>query len=629
MFEFEMSTRRLAAADLPAEIVKTFKNNPVAAPFRSVHIWEEHCTECAFPDCYKTCDLYEPRKDGNCRRFEDGVVPIKGLSSGGQPVSEITFKRWANMFAKGAGRLLPETDAARLEARTRTLSEVLRRLPDGGIKVKGWPGLFTRIARRARRRMTDQAIASPPSQLAEAFVMTIYVPGDIAFDATLSISDEAANATRPYQKRLVLEPGFHKVEVPIAEIATVIGDRTADFISLIPNTEGTSAHKVYLGFMGFVGSGARPYEAANQSQTKAKPSKSIKIMVWDLDHTVWDGILVEDGVDNLKLKPGIAEIIKTLDSRGIVNSAASKNDLELAMVALERFGLADYIVFPQISWNPKSQSLKQIIADFNIGENTVAFIDDQPFERSEVTSVLPEVRTYDAADYQSILDLKEFNPEVSSESAGRRLHYINEGARRAMETDFAGNDYDAFLRDCDLQMQILQGEGQNADRIYELTQRTNQMNFSGTRYTRNDIVTLLRDPSFDAFSLRCSDKFGDYGTVGFGLVALPQKAGDMPQVVDLAFSCRVQAKRAEHTFFAWLAETYGKRQMTDLLVSYVPTVRNKPVAAVFDDMGFHEADGSTEDRRIMALPIGKATTDNYPWTVTHINHRGERMKDAI
>lgn len=629
MFEFEMSTKRLRVAEVPAEIATAFRDHPVEVPFRSAHIWEEHCTECAFPDCYKTCDLYEPRKDGNCRRFEDGVVPIDGLTSGGQPVTLITFKRWANMFAKGPGGLLSNTEATRLEVRTRLISEILRRLPDGGIKVNGWPGPFTRIARHMRRALTHNATASPLPCTADAFVMAIYVPGDMAFDATLSIHGDAANTTRPYQKRLVLDPGFHMVEITVAEIAAVIGDGIANFFSLIPNTEGTSAHRVYLGYMGFIGFGATRTKTPNQSQTKAKPAKSIKIIVWDLDHTIWDGILVEDGAENLKLKPDVAEIVKTLDGRGIVNSVASKNDPEPALAALERFGLAEYFVFPQIGWTPKSQLLKQIVADFNVGANTVAFIDDQPFERSEVSSVLPEVRTYNAADYQCILDLPEFNPEVSSESASRRLHYINEGARRALESDYAGDDYDAFLRDCELQMQILQGEGQNIDRIYELTQRTNQMNFSGTRYTRQDISKLLSDPALDTFSLRCQDKFGDYGTVGFGLVALPKRPGDAPQVIDLAFSCRVQAKRAEHTFFAWLAETYGKEQMAEIRVHYVPTARNKAVAAVFDDMGFIETDESTDDRRVMSLPTDKAKTASYPWAVTHIDRRGEAMKDAI
>jgi FkbH-like protein len=567
--------------------------------------------------------LFEPRKDGNCRRFVDGVVPIDGLISDGYPVVEITFKRWANMFAKGPATLLPTAEATWLEESTRRWSDILRRLPDGGIHVNGWPGPLARVARRLRRSRTERSILaaqSPPQ--AEAFIATIYVPGETSFDATLSVSNGKVHTSPPYQKRLVLDRGFHQVKIDISEIAAVIGDGAANFVSLIPNTEGNSAHTIYLGFMGFVST------AVAKRVTPVKLSKSIKVMVWDLDHTIWDGILVEDGVENLNLRLGVAEILKKLDSLGIVNSIASKNDIEPALAALKRFGIEEYFVFPQISWGPKSQALKQIIADFNIGADTVAFIDDQPFERSEVESVLPEVRTYDAADYKTILDRIEFNPEVSSESSTRRLHYINEGARRAIYSTYQNEEYEAFLRDCNLQMQILQGEEQNIDRIYELTQRTNQMNFSGTRYTREEIVRILGDSTFDAFSLRCQDKFGDYGTVGFGLVAIPLKPSVNPQVIDLAFSCRVQSKRAEHAFFAWLGQTYKAKGMDVLEVRYIPTARNKAVAAVFVDMGFERIAENADGYRIMKIDTDQLDVSAYPWTIAFEERLVVKVRDA-
>ncbi len=619
MFEFELSAGSKTSSQIPGEVVAVFKDNTIDYPYRSVSIWEEHCTECAYPDCYKTCDLFEPRRDGNCRRFVAGVVRIDGLASGGGPVVEVTFKRWANMFAKGINSLVSQSEAIRLEDKSRRWSDLLRRVPDGGIHVNGWPGPFVRIAKRMRRRATNRIMAQANTAIvAEAFVMAIYIPAPGTFDATLTISNGENNSSRNFQKRIVLDPGYHRVDIPITEIAEVNGEGRADFVSLIPNTEGQSADKIYLGFLGFVSSG----------DAKTKPSKAIKIMVWDLDHTMWNGILVENGVEGLTLKPGVAEIVKILDSRGIVNSIASKNDPELALAALKHFGIDEYFVFPQINWGPKSQSIKQIIADFNIGANVVTFIDDQPFERSEVESVLPEVRTYDAADYQTILERPEFNPEVSSESASRRLHYINEGARRASKSAHDDDGYESFLRDCDLQMQILQGEGQNIDRIYELTQRTNQMNFSGTRHTREDIARIMSDASFDTFSLRCQDKFGDYGTVGFGLVALPQSPDTNPVVVDLAFSCRVQSKRAEHAFFAWLAQNYRAQGIDTFEVHYVPTDRNKAVAAVFDDMGFIAAKPCDDARTIMMIATDQPDMTAYPWNITHQDHRKTPMKDA-
>src|SRR5215467_694494 len=115
--------------------------------------------------------------------------------------------------------------------------------------------------------------------------------------------------------------------------------------------------------------------------------KAIKCVVWDLDQTLWEGVLLED--DRISLRSNVPDIIKTLDSRGIVQSIASKNDPEKALETLHELGLAEYFLHPQINWNAKSSSIKDIARLINIGVDTIAFIDDQPFERAEVNYTLP------------------------------------------------------------------------------------------------------------------------------------------------------------------------------------------------------------------------------------------------
>lgn len=608
MYEFEVSAKHRRAEDLPQEIANAFRANDVFFDFQSIHTWEEHCTECAYPDCYKTCDLFVPRKDGNCRRFEDGAVRIDGLTSGGGPVVEITFKRWANMYSTGSSKLVPRKVAARAELLTRRVLDFFRSVPDDNIIVHGWPAPTARIAKLLRKfthSWLTRKNTGPPSP--EKFVLVIYVPSAEGFDVTLHIAPENAQGRRPFQKRLVLAHGYHQIDIPIDEVIGIVGDVDRHHVSLIANTEGASSDKAYLGFIGF---------ARSRAQTVTAAAKSVKVMVWDLDHTLWDGILVEDGPENIRLKPDVVNVIKTLDSRGIVNSIATKNDPEPALAALETFGIAEFFVFPQFSWNPKSGMLQEIIRDFNVGANSMAFIDDQPFERTEVETMIPEVRTYDAARYREILTLPEFNPEVSSESASRRQQYINEGSRRTLAAAYDASDYEAFLNDCDLQMTILRGGGQNIDRIYELTQRTNQMNFSGTRYKREDIVAFLENDGFDIYALQCSDKFGQYGTVGFCLVQLPDAPDKHPRVIDLAFSCRVQAKRTEHSFLTWLAHTYHSEGATQLEVRYVPTPRNAATAAVFGDMDFETvAAESTQTSKIVSISLKPPPARTYPWAI--------------
>ncbi len=117
-------------------------------------------------------------------------------------------------------------------------------------------------------------------------------------------------------------------------------------------------------------------------------------MVWDLDNTVWDGILLEDA--EVTLRPHVVQILQTLDERGILHSIASRNDHDVAMAKLKEFGIAEYFLYPQINWNSKAASIAQIAQDLNIGLDAVAFVDDQPFEREEVAFTHDKVLCVDS-----------------------------------------------------------------------------------------------------------------------------------------------------------------------------------------------------------------------------------------
>src|SRR5678815_3970601 len=112
--------------------------------------------------------------------------------------------------------------------------------------------------------------------------------------------------------------------------------------------------------------------------------KEVKCVVWDLDNTIWNGTLLESDV--VRLKPKVADVIRELDSRGILQSIASKNNYEDAMTKLSELAIEQYFLYPEIHWNPKSESISNIQRNMNIGIDTILFIDDQPFERDEVSS---------------------------------------------------------------------------------------------------------------------------------------------------------------------------------------------------------------------------------------------------
>jgi FkbH-like protein len=283
-----------------------------------------------------------------------------------------------------------------------------------------------------------------------------------------------------------------------------------------------------------------------ETEQKEKSGKKIKLLVMDLDNTVWDGIVIEtaDSEKTLNLLPGVRETLEELDRRGILLSVAGKGNETDSRRMLEKYGLWDLMLFPQINWEPKSINIRRIVENLNIGMDTVAFIDDSEFEISEVKTSLPEVRVYRASDFPRLIEFDEFKVPVTEESKRRRMLYKAE-IRRQSEFTASRMSYDEFLASCRMEMTLLHLDTANRERVYELVQRTNQLNFSANHYSRSQLDEILRNREFIPVVVSCSDRFGDYGIVGFALLRCKNNT---LEVVDMMFSCRVQGKKVEHSF---------------------------------------------------------------------------------
>jgi FkbH-like protein len=369
------------------------------------------------------------------------------------------------------------------------------------------------------------------------------------------------------------------VRVPYLNIAEVV-DLSAPFnVELIPN-EDSKEVTLFFGLMEFVHEIQRP-DTAPEDSSKDRRQK-VKCVVWDLDNTVWDGILVEDGAEKLRLKPRIREVVEELDRRGILQSVASKNNYDEAVEILKRFEINEFLLAPQISWMSKSDAIREIVRQLNIGLDSVLFVDDSEFERQQVSAALPPVRTIDARRYLEIADLEECKVPVTTESRERRKMYRVERQRQDAAANFA-DDYVAFLKDCDIRLNILPMIDENLERVHELTQRTNQMNFSGNRYDRDVLRAILSTTYLDTYVLEVEDRFGAYGIVGFCIVD-----SRVPLMTDLMFSCRIQSKRVEHAFLSYLIREYIAKTGMDFQANYRRTERNAPSGKVFADIGMQE-----------------------------------------
>ena len=598
MFELEVNHDRATSKCIPDEIKQHFQNVDKNILGIAVLPWEEHCTECAMPACYETCDLYEPRKDGKCRRFIGGVVPVNEVSNIQNYVVRVAFKRWGQLMAYSNIRMIPLNKAKRIERTIHALDELISKIPDYRLSIRGRRGLSSRLTRKIKQSIASKGwfenkIAGKPNY----FVAEIYNPNSYTVDLSLSINNSDPDTyNMGFQKLLEVKSGYCKYQITFDEIEQRVDFSSKFNISFNPNvlSEEDEGLTLYFGLMTFVWESHHlTNEIATKPLEKEKHAPYVKVIAWDLDNTVWDGTLLEDGAENLTLKPGVVEIIKQLDNRGILNTVVSKNNADDALKQLDRIGLSEYILHPKIGWGQKGLYLKELVKQFNVAENTFAFIDDSPFERDEVASLNPRMRVYDADLYDTLLEREEFSPPVTTDSHQRRDFYRLEEKRGVALSTFDG-EYLTFLKECNITLRIYKPKKDNLDRIHELVQRTNQLNFSGNRYKKEEIENLLTNPEFDCYCLDCDDKYGKYGTVGFAVVKNKEAL-----LIDLMLSCRVQSKRVEHAFMGFLLSHYKKQSYEVFSALYLQTERNTKVGAVFGDMKFTEIEGSNQARKFV------------------------------
>ena len=274
--------------------------------------------------------------------------------------------------------------------------------------------------------------------------------------------------------------------------------------------------------------------------------------------------------------------VKELDRRGILHSVVSKNNPDEALDALKRFGLSEYFLAPQIGWGPKSGGMTEIARRLNINKNTFVFIDDQAFERAEVSSAHPDIRVLDEGRIGGLTAMPELASPITEEARNRRQMYkveeMREGAFREADSSFLD-----FLRSCEITLTISSLAETNIARVFELSQRTNQLNYAGQASTRKDVEGLLRgaESRKDGLVLSCADKFGDYGIIGFAIVDVKQF-----HVENFFMSCRVQHKKVDHAFFAWLIDRAMARGLDVVSTVFRFSGRNQSARQVLEEMKF-------------------------------------------
>jgi len=589
MYEAEVSNAIESIETLPQEVRKRFVEFRSRVAARTTLPWGEHCTECVWPTCYTTCDLYSPRKDGACRQFEGGVVRIDHKEGLSPYLVKIRFKQWAKLWTPGNLHLKPLSQAEKSEQFNIAVGAIGRAAPlPSFAKVR----VLQKIS--YLRRMAAES-ARGNGEAPDCFLLECFNPNKQTITLTFTLRLRDRNEPRAFQEMVTVPAGYTRARIPFSEIARCIDISLPFEVEIVPNHCDNTV--LYFGLMDFV----KEFPDSLRLEQSGKKARVFKCIVWDLDNTLWDGVLIEDGPEKIRIRQGVVDVIKETDQRGILHSIASKNISEDAIKILRQHGLDEYFLYPKIAWQPKGQSIAEIAQLLNIGIDSLAFVDDQAFEREEVKIAHPEVTVIDAGEYAAILDRPECQVPVTPESKSRRVMYREQQHRQTVLEGFKG-DYFGFLRECRMEVHIRPLGEENLRRVYELAQRTNQMNFSGNRYEAEQLEELMRSPALETYVIHCQDRFGDYGIVGFAVVDTR-----VPRLLDLMFSCRVQAKRVEHAILSFLLRRFVSDGGKDFFANYRKTAKNAQSGRVFEEMGFEPADEKEEVpslvfRRTRAIP---------------------------
>jgi FkbH-like protein len=327
---------------------------------------------------------------------------------------------------------------------------------------------------------------------------------------------------------------------------------------------------------------------SEQAQNKQDDKKAIKCVVWDLDHTLWQGVLLED--EYISLQAPVVEIVKTLDKRGILQSLASKNEYTKAMAKLREAGLHEYFLYPQINWNSKVSSIKEIARLLNIGLDTIAFIDDQLFELEEVSFSLPEVLCINAAELEQLLDMPEMNPRFVTEDAkNRRLMYISDIERQQAESEFVGAQ-EEFLATLKMHLTISSAQEEDLQRAYELTVRTNQLNTTGYTYSYDELNQFRHSENHKLLIASLEDKYGSYGKIGLAVVECNESLWTIKL---LLMSCRVMSRGVGTVMLNYISKL-AKENNVRLCAEFVANNRNRMMYIAYKFAGFKEIENKGE-----------------------------------
>lgn len=344
-----------------------------------------------------------------------------------------------------------------------------------------------------------------------------------------------------------------------------------------------------------------------------------KCLVLDLDNTLWGGVIGDDGLSGIQigeLGTGHAfsdfqKWLKELKNRGILLTVCSKNNEDTAKEPFEKhpemvLRLEDFSMFVA-NWEDKARNIRTIQQSLNIGMDSMVFLDDNPFERELVRTMIPEITVPELPEdpalylqYLRGLDLFE-TASYSREDAGRTEQYREKAQRAAFEAAF--QSYDDYLEALRMRASAAAFDPFHYPRIAQLTQRSNQFNLRTVRYTEAEIEALAQDDSRIGLYFTLKDKFGDHGLIS--VVVLEKQPEDTLFISEWLMSCRVLKRGMEEFIVDKILSVAAQQGFRRVVGEYIPTPKNAMVKDLYEQLGFARLENGRFQAEVSGFPYHK------------------------
>jgi FkbH-like protein len=358
--------------------------------------------------------------------------------------------------------------------------------------------------------------------------------------------------------------------------------------------------------------------------------KSGKVLILDLDNTVWGGVIGDDGLEGIQIAQGdargeahlaVQRLALDLRQRGIVLAVSSKNTDEVAREPFEKHPemllKLEHIAVFQANWNDKATNIQAIAEELSLGFDSLVFLDDNPVERGLVRELLPQVSVpelpEDPAYYARTLMAGGYFEAVTfaAEDLKRAGFYQDNAKRASLQKQVGG--LDAYLASLDMTITFQPFDATGRARIVQLINKSNQYNLTTRRYTDPEVATAEDDPEVFTLQVRLVDVFGDNGMISV-VICRPGKA-DSWEIDTWLMSCRVLGRRVEHMVLREVLDHARAAGIHKLSGTYLPTDRNKLVVDHYENLGFTKVEEDASGVTRWEMSVADADPERAPMRV--------------